>query len=546
MQHVFSTCFTITAEEPHFLHNVSPQIATTMMLPSLLFSCLLSAYFSVPSRAQSSSEFTSISITTVQSTITIVPVAYTASSYEYLRASPSPTCDVTKVTCPACDDEDIDIDGGSTYKIHCGAGLSSNNSILQPSYITPNQCLLVCDSAFDCVGTTLASNGSCVLTIGPDYKFSSSNTSEIAFVQNLDVPTNSSEAANSSTPSALASKFFSSATTPLVYPTSYPNASNTPILHPPKPYYTNFTLPNATYPANTSIPTNNTCSLSNPTCPACNNQTLTDRLNVTYIVLCGYKFDATLDYALAEPLPAAYCMSRCDERNSTCLGASWSTEECVLALGPYVQVEDPDYMAFIRLRVATLPPAPYANVSATVSPNPPVYTPPSYLNMSRYDGGSGLIKPTIIATDPVARPTLTVTDPAVQISTNATLTGTVPINTAPTIVAPLSTAPTSTAPTITTSTITTSSIAPSSTTTSSSSTEITTSTPAPNQGLPPTYGNPWGGPPPWAQGDYGVDEGSRHHPPQGSWWQGGRPPWAHWGWGKPSSGGGYRQGRKRA
>jgi ribosomal protein S27E len=502
-----------------------------MMLPSLLFSCLLSACFSVPSRAQSSSEFTSVLVTTVQSTITIVPVAYTTSAYDYLPASPSPTCDVTKVTCPACDNEDIDIDGGSTYKIHCGAGLSSNNSILQPSYIESYQCLLVCDSAPHCVGTTLTSNGSCILTIGPDYKLSSSNTSEIAFVQNEYVPSNSSGAANSTAQGALASKFFSSATIPLVYPTSYPNASNTPILHPPKPYYTNSTLPNATHPANASIPTNNTCTFSNPTCPACNNQTLVDKHNVTYTVLCGYKLDATLDYALAEPLPAAYCMSRCDERNATCLGASWSTEECVLALGPYVKVEDPDYMAFVRLRAVALPPAPYANVSATVSPNPPVYTPPSYLNMSRYDGGSGLSKPTIIATDPVARPTLTVTDPAVQIPTNATSTVIAPINTAPT-----HTAPTNTAPTITTSTITTSSIAPSSTTTSSLSSDITTPTSAPSQGVPPTYGNPhWGGPPPWAQGDYGVDEGSRHHKPQGSWWQGGRPPWAHWGWGKPPS-----------
>jgi hypothetical protein len=505
------------------------------MLPSLLFSCLLSACFSVPTRAQSSSEFTSVLVTTVQSTITIVPVAYTASSYDYLPASPSPTCDVSQVSCPACDNEDIDVDGGSTYKIHCGAGLSSNTSILQSSYITPKQCLSVCDSASDCVGTTLASNGSCTLIIGPDYRLSSSNTSEIASVKSVYIPSNSSGAANSTAQSGLASKFFSSATIPLVYPTSYTNASNTPILHPPKPYYTNFTLPNATYPANASIPTNNTCSISNPTCPACNDQTLVDKHNVTYTVLCGYKLDATLDYALAEPLSAAYCMSRCDERNATCLGASWSTEECVLALGPYVKVEDPDYMAFIRLRVATLPPAPYANVSATVSRNPPVYTPPSYLNMSRYDGGSGSIKPTIIATNPAVSPTITVTDPAVQTPTITLSTSIGLANTTSTNIAPINTAPTNTAPTITTST----SVAPSSTTTSSSPIETTTPTSAPpSQGPPPAYGNPhWGGPPPWAQGDYGVDEGSRHHPPQGSWWQGGRPPWAHWGWGEPPSGG---------
>ena len=369
-----------------------------MMLRSLIISCAISACFPAGGQAQDTNQSGSRPITTVtvQSTITIVPIAFTTPADEYLPAPPSPTCDVGKVTCPACDGEDIDLDGGSTYKVHCDTGLSSNTSVLQPSYITPNQCLLVCDGALDCVGTTLATNGSCVLTIGPDYRLGS-YAGEIAFVQSEYVPSNSTGTSNSSASNPLASKFFSSATIPVVYPTSYPNVSNTPTPHLPKPYYTNFTLPNATHPVNSSLPTNDTCSVSNPTCPACNDQTLTSRHNVTYTVLCGYSLDAALDWAFGEPLPATYCMSRCDERNATCLGASWSTEECVLALGPYVKVQDPDHMAFIR---AAISPAPYPILSTGSSPKPPISTGLSYLNMSRYDG-SVFPLPTIIATDPI-------------------------------------------------------------------------------------------------------------------------------------------------
>lgn len=624
------------------------------MLRSLITSCLISAYFPTGSLAQDTSQSGSRPTVTIQSTITVVPVAFTTSVEEYLPAPSSPTCDAGRVECPACDGEHVDVDGGYTYRIHCDAGLSSNTSVLQPAYITPNQCLVVCDSASDCVGTTLAANGSCVLAIGrSDFRLGSS-IGDIAFEQIRYSPVNSTGSSNSSASSPLASKFFSSATIPLVYPTSYPDASSTPTVHLPKPYYANFTLPNSTYPVNSSVPTNNTCSSSNPTCPACDNQTVTDRHNVTYTVLCGYSLDATLDYAFGEPLPAAYCMSRCDERNVTCLGASWSTEECVLALGPYVKVEDPDHIAFVR---AAIPPAPYPIMSTGSLPRPPISTGLSYLNMSRYDGVS-YPQPTVVGTDVITPSAVTATNPPFPILTSldpycsyvsgiavacygsavaatayapaptpnsefTTLYGFQPFTSLPPGAAshpdpycyyvtattqggfsavvcqrrgtesiefetataivpedastpapapasdftttargvPFTTLPPGASPYpddpycfyITTGGSTQlvcqrgggadSPVEP--TATASESEDISTPTPEPSQGFPEPYGGfrgPWGGSPPWAHdgGDYGVDEGSRHHKPQGSWWQGGRPQWSHWGWGKQGS----RHGQK--
>lgn len=456
-----------------------------MMSQPFSISCLLAFYLLTLAQAQSTSESITRLVTTIESTITVVPIAYTVSTDDYLPAEPTPTCEVGRVTCPTCDGKDIDIDGGSSYKVHCDAALSSNTTAVQPEYITPNQCLLACDGADECVGTTLASNGSCALTTGSDYRLGSSD-GDIAFVLIPYLPSWNSSNATTNTSGPPASKFFSSATIPVTYPTAYPNASNTPILHLPKPYYTNSTLPNATHPVNSSIPVNTTCSITNPTCPACNNQTLTDAHNVTYTVLCGYKLDARVDWAFGEPLPAAYCMARCDERNVTCLGASWSTEECVLALGSYIKVEDPDHMAFIRV----IPPVPLPSPISVGLPRPPISTGLSYLNMSRYDGGS-LTRSTIFATNPIAYPTVTVTDP------------------------PIATPPE---------------------TSSYHSTETSTPTPEPSEGPPHGYG-----PPPWVHGYGGPDEGNGHHRPHGSWWQGGRPPWAHWG--KPSWG--PWQGRKR-
>lgn len=612
------------------------------MSRSLITSCLILACFSAGGRAQDPSQSGSRPITTVtvQSTITVVPVAYTTPTEEYLPAPSSPTCDAGRVECPACNGEHVDIDGGYTYRIHCDAGLSSNTSILQPAYITPNQCLVVCDGASDCVGTTLAANGSCVLAIGRPYFRLGSSIGDIAFERVRYVPVNSTGASNSSASDPLASKFFSSATIPLVYPTSYPDASSTPTVHLPKPYYANFTLTNATYPVNSSIPTNNTCSSANPTCPVCDNQIVTDRHNITYTVLCGYSLDATLDYAFGEPLPATYCMSRCDERNTTCLGASWSTEECVLALGPYVKVEDPDHMAFIR---AAIPPAPFPALSTGSLPRPPISTGLSYLNMSRYDGTS-YPQPTAVGTGVITPSAVTATDPPFPTLTSLGLycsyvsgvpvacygsavyaTGYVPAPTPtsdftttyrfqPFISLPPGaashpdpycyyvTATTEgafsavvcqrggttstefeTATAIVPEDASTPAPAPASdfTTTArgitnlpsgaspypddpycfyiggstqlvcqrhgpaSESEDVSTPVPAPSQGLPQPYGGfrgPWGGSPPWAHDsdDYGVDESSRHHESQGSWWQGGRPHWSHWGWGKPGS----RHGQK--
>lgn len=160
------------------------------MLRSLVTTCLISACFPVGGRAQDTNQSGFRPTVTLQSTITVVPIAFTTPTDEYLPAPPSPTCDVGKVDCSACDGEHVDVDGGYTYRIHCDAALSSNTSILQPAYITPNQCLVVCDNASDCVGTTLAANGSCVLSIGrPDYRVSSS-TGSIAFEQIRYFPVN--------------------------------------------------------------------------------------------------------------------------------------------------------------------------------------------------------------------------------------------------------------------------------------------------------------------------------------------------------------------
>lgn len=556
-------------------------VITTIMSPLPILGFCLSAFFLVLAQAQSASDAEERLVTTIRSTITVVPIAYTATVYttetppaeesaviiiapapyegndtsvapsgtgtaddnvgtititesSLTPLTPTAVCEAGQVTCPACDGEVVSVDTMSYYTVECDATLSSDDAVIQPSYITPYQCLMLCESTTDCVGTTQSSDGTCSLVTGTTYKVESSIASAIAFVRVPYVSMGTFDSTNTSASDPLASKFFSSASFTLrPYPTSYPNISaippvpmpspinvtypNTtayptpsgaPIMNIPTPIYTNFTLPNATAPANTSLPmstslpTNGTCSISNPTCPACDNKTLVDNHNVTYTVFCGYSLDATLDYAFGEPIPASYCMSRCDEGNSTCFGTSWSTEECVLALGDFVgMAEDPDHMAFVR---AAIPPPPASNESTPSSPLPPISTALSWQNMSRYPEASSV---------PATRPTL--------IATGQTFTTSMLPPTGP-AVQPV---PTRALPSYS------SVVKPSSVRTSA---EPTTESAGESTGAPWT-----GGRPPWAHGGggYGAGEEEHHGPPSfGSWWKGGRPPWANWGWRKPSWG----------
>lgn len=316
------------------------------------------------------------------------------------------------------------------------------------------------------------------------------------------IPTNVSSIANPSSSRPPVPEFYSGSapTAPVVYATSYPSSA---ILHPPKPFYSNFTWPNATNPSNSSYtPLNDTCSLSNPTCPACDNKTVTDLHNVTYTVHCGYSLDATLDFALAEPLTAEYCLSRCDERNVTCLGASWSTEECVLALGPILgRIEDPNHLAFLRLGV----PQPQ-NVThpTTYSPRPAVATGPSYSNMTNY-GGRSLTR--------VTRSTSSTTDTSIDTYSSST-----------TAIESDSAASTST---LVSDVFTTASIALATAANPFATVESYTDGTASASGRPPWAGPPYGnhGPPRPSGPPSDVEE-------EGEW-----PWWLQWGWWKKAWGG---------
>ncbi|OQO04750.1 hypothetical protein B0A48_09673 [Cryoendolithus antarcticus] len=157
----------------------------------------------------------------------------------------------------------------------------------------------------------------------------------------------------------------------------------------PTPWSSNTTLPVPSYP-NITHPTpynlnstNTTCSLSTFSCPACDGKVVTDLHNTQYSVLCNKRLLSTSRYALAEPLSVAYCLSQCDERNATCVGASWPSDDgCVLATGKINgTVSDPDSTAFIRFGL--LP-----SYSTGTDRFTPVTTQPTWLDMSASPTGA--------------------------------------------------------------------------------------------------------------------------------------------------------------
>ncbi|KAM0719258.1 hypothetical protein Q7P37_005163 [Cladosporium fusiforme] len=307
------------------------------------------------------------------STTSSVPISRSYSPYQHNQSQPAPFPSVNSTTALVSPTASVNGSQPTPFgQINSTTVLAVSTASVVESQPAP----------FPQINSTTASVG----PTAPIYASQPTQSTRGAFSILPYYPANVSSSINSSGSPPLVSVYSSGTapTAPIAYATSYPSSA---ALHLPKPIYSNYTWPNVTHPSNSSyIPLNETCTLSNPTCPACNNKTVTDPHNVTYTIQCDFSLDATLDYAFAEPLTAEYCLSRCDQRNVTCLGASWSTEECVLALGPIVgKIKDPGHLAFLRLAV---PQSPNASYPTNTLPRPPVSTGLSYLNMTRYDGGS--------------------------------------------------------------------------------------------------------------------------------------------------------------
>lgn len=432
-------------------------------------------------------------LTTVISTITVVPVAATEPAYQPLPTETTPpsseVCSIGNLACPVCAGQNTTLEDGSLYQISCDTRVLSDTTTAMADYITPIQCLLFCANAPLCKGATLQEDGTCVAAVGMTTRLTES-PGEIAFEQIEYVSQNSSIIANTSSEDPLATMSFTSAPS-----AGIPSASPFPTsaaLQLPKPIYTNFTWPNVTSPStNNTLPSNDTCYPANPTCPACHNKTITDIHNITYIVFCDHSLDATLDYAFGEPLTAAYCLSRCDERNVTCLGATWTTEECVIALGP-TKIGNPGHMAFVRVSGLS---EPNSTFTTGLLPRPPISTGLMWPNLTSYADGSAPL-PTLTGTGvslptDEAEPTL-IPSTEVEPSAMSTVYGTAP-------------GATYGVPSVTT--------------------EVTvpSTTVLPPLGLPPPP------PPPGYDTGYGPendgDDGVYN-------WQDARPAWLHWDWWK--------------
>lgn len=331
------------------------------------------------------------------------------------------TCTADTLSCPACNGQNITDSNGSTYAAHCSSYISSSAISQQPTLLTPSECLLACDGFFGCTGAYITDDGNCTLAIGALFGMLDLD-GYTAFVSMGDII----ETIGNTTISSV-SESPSSTGLPSSAPAPYANISSSPPLLPRVPLATgtvplNITWPstngtayNATPPypvpgnvttaygtattpwaiatapahppysnntvtANATMSSNSTCSLKHLSCPACNNQTITDLYNTTYTVLCDTSLTSTSQYAFAEPLPASYCMAECDERNATCVGAYWTDEECTLALGTYKDtLANPGYIAFLR-QAAAWP-------VITSLPVPTQTTAPTWLNMSMYNAG---------------------------------------------------------------------------------------------------------------------------------------------------------------
>ncbi|OQO03584.1 hypothetical protein B0A48_10249 [Cryoendolithus antarcticus] len=378
-----------------------------------------------------------------------------------MAIDPVSTCTIDNISCPACDGQNITKGGNSNYQVVCGTYLTATHITLQSGDHTPFDCIAACDSTLACTGAHITDGGACSLAMGKIFG-KIKLRGYTAFIAIADVPpaAATSSVAEPSSPGVVVTVAASAGTVVSAGPPTPPapyanNTYSTPFTTHPSPgpgatgivssdppQYDSSNL-SSSYPSTGPIATgvrpikrherDSTYGLESEQ-PAPNTMELQLHAAYTFVpqhhpsyslqpklhqhdlltqhlqlpslrrILCNKRLLSNSRYALAEPLSAAYCLSQCDERNATCVGASWSSDDgCVLATGKINgTVSDPDSTAFIRLGL--LPSYSTGTDSLT-----PVTTQPTWLNMSAYPTGAFTSAHPPIATAPIPYPTGPVT-----------------------------------------------------------------------------------------------------------------------------------------
>ncbi|KAK4569861.1 hypothetical protein LTR86_002830 [Recurvomyces mirabilis] len=229
----------------------------------------------------------------------ISPLAPTAAP-----ASTQPTnqCQLTNISCPDCDGEQVIDATGKHYKVFCDSQIFSEDQYNIQEWLSPQGCLAECDRFSWCQGTTYYANRNCELANGTD-----------AFPEQMPGYTGFLP---------VATKSYVPATAPSAFPTtnSYIPVSNSAS-----------TL-SAVVPSTTisiaSQPTTS-CDSSKARCPLCDGVSVVDWLNVTYKVSCQEVPICETIIHRENGTSQFECLEYCDA-DPVCFAAVWNGGDCQL------------------------------------------------------------------------------------------------------------------------------------------------------------------------------------------------------------------------
>ena len=246
----------------------------------------------------------------VDLTATVTLASHTPASL-LPTTSPQPLepCNLTALTCPACDTQPYTSPANTTYTLACAAKLYSSAPYAVQRWLTPLACVAECDKYDWCKGATSWAEGNCQLARGEDVFTQylggdGGGREEGAYVAFLRVP----EGYVPEPP----------ATVPSAFPTG------------PVP------LPSPISPAPRPSPKPGKCDLRDISCPASRGETITSPTsNNTYSIRCN--FESRCDEFRSVSVRGGRqnkcsCVAHCDQEEG-CVAAVWDRGSCGLCFG---------------------------------------------------------------------------------------------------------------------------------------------------------------------------------------------------------------------
>ena len=239
-------------------------------------------------------------------------------------------CHASSLSCPACANAYVKDDRGKMYHVLCDSSLYSERFYSVPHHMTPESCMLECDSYTWCGGANFQSPGNCELAKGQDV-FPQESLGSTAFLS-VDLSYTQPPPQLSAFPTGAFSSVRGTSVRSSSLWSSSARSSSTRA-DSLRSTSTRRPSPKSSSTRSTSAaPAASPCSLNSVQCRQCNGARVVDGLKETYRVQCNFQPICNDISSRTGHSSQSSCLEHCDA-DATCLAAIWNNGQCDLCQG---------------------------------------------------------------------------------------------------------------------------------------------------------------------------------------------------------------------